>query len=284
MKYFKISNDLLKNGSLTEVLVFTTLLVFTNTTTKDTFVSTAKLAEVTGLCRETIIRTIQKLLECGHIEKVRRYNTSSIIKIKPVKKDYTEFYCKGLDITTSSALIAKLQMLVVKGTNTVYLSKSKIANKINISYKTLVKYLKELESKGLVSEKDGYITLNNLHSNSGLSYFCKLYERFYGENINVTDNQLKIFERTTKYNKDINKYIDVYFELFYHIATPFRGNHPNIWHFCHNRNQTIIDYFIKEGELPKYLTKCTEDKYYNEYDFNDSAMDEEELDTYDFPS
>lgn len=272
MSFVKIPNKLIsQKRRLTDIALYATLAKHADFKTFETYISRDLLSEKYKLDLSTITRTFKALESSGLIRRERRHNQSSIITIKPPKEDYTQLPVEYLDLGLTAHEIGFLAKLLMIARDNIItgLSKNTISQKINVDIKTLNQYLQQLMNKGVLSIYNNYIVINSVHELPAdmtkpvekwgirelIAYFNQGYEKIYGSKLLFDKSTADYFKQLLEHNPAmIRDMLKAYFEAFNDTnCKVFKGNVPNIWHFCHARNQELLQYAVKYGCFP---SKC----------------------------
>lgn len=177
-QHVQLPNDMTKTKILTprDLLVYICIKSFMNKDTLESFPSLTTIAELSGISRPTVMKSI-KLLDKQNYISIRKEGRKNIYKFNPNKKfepfGYDFLNNKELN-PSEKAMYAALQQNLIKdidGLGKTTFSYMEISDKINMPYRTVLNNMKSLEDKGFLD----VIKTNTKDSTTGLMKQEKIF-------------------------------------------------------------------------------------------------------------
>ena len=158
MKHVQLPNNMTVTKELDpkDLLIYVTIKSFSNSKTLQCNPSLETIVKKSGVSKPTVRKSIKKLEELNYIE-VKKLGRGNDYRFNPHKnfEPFSYEFLEKEDLTPNEKayIIATQQYMYkdIEGKGKMTYSYSEIADKINLSYNSVVKYNKSLEDKGFLN-------------------------------------------------------------------------------------------------------------------------------------
>ena len=158
LQHVQLPNNMTATKELTpkDLLIYVCIKKFMNGKTKECFPSQETLMKLSGVTKPTLKKSIDKLEELKYIS-IRKEGRKNVYKFNPYKNfepfSYAFLDKEDLSPGEKSVIIVTQQFMFKdeEGFGKISYPDHQLADKINMSYNTLVKYNKSLEEKGYLT-------------------------------------------------------------------------------------------------------------------------------------
>jgi DNA-binding transcriptional ArsR family regulator len=194
-----------------DLLIYVCIKRYMNKITKECFPSLDTIVNISGVSKPTVRKSIDKLKELEYIE-VRREGRSNIYKFNSYKNfepfSYAFLDKPDLSPNEKAYLIVSQQYMFkdIEGEGKITYTDSELAEKINMSYNSIVKYNKSLKEKGYLdiiktSKKDavtGLMVQEKMFHLNELEQAVVFALQNHEERIGKTETKVEALERQMK--------------------------------------------------------------------------------------
>lgn len=158
LQHVQLPNNMTATKELTpkDLLIYVCIKKFMNGKTKECFPSQETLMKLSGVTKPTLKKSIDKLVELKYLS-IRKEGRKNVYKFNSYKNfepfSYDFLDKEDLSPGEKSVIIVTQQFMFKdeEGFGKITYPDHKLADKINMSYNTLVKYNKSLEEKGYLT-------------------------------------------------------------------------------------------------------------------------------------
>lgn len=177
-QHVQLPNNMTKSGELTpkDLLVYVTIKSFMNKDSKECFPSLDTIVELSGVSKPTVRKSIETLKKEKYISvrtEGRRnvYSFNSYKTFEPFSYDFIRD--KTIEPNEKAYIIASQQLMFKEqeGFGKMTYSNEELSKLINLDKRTIAKYDKSLEEKGLLS----IVKTNKKDSETGLLINEKIF-------------------------------------------------------------------------------------------------------------
>lgn len=219
--------DLVKEGlSLNDPYIYVCVKQYMNNTTQEAYPSIATIVKDSGMKRNSVVESLQRLEQAGYLEIIKVSGKSNHYKFSPYKvfEIFSYDFLKQPNLTHKErAYLVVMQQFMYKnpytGLGCVSFTTKEIEKRTGLNYRTIKKYEKSLQEKGIFSttpmrKKDAETGLmletrnydfkefSNLVAMKFLESDLKFAE--HDENFQRVDQQLKDMAKQIQMLKDEN--------------------------------------------------------------------------------
>lgn len=155
LQHVQLPNDMTKDEEVKpkDLLIYVCIKKFMNKDTKEAFPSQQTIAELAGLSRPTVKKSIEVLKKYGYISERKEgrkyvYKFNSYRNFEPFSYDFLEK--EDLDASEKALILASQQKMFkdVEGYGKITMSDEDLADHLNVSTKTIARVNKSLVKKG----------------------------------------------------------------------------------------------------------------------------------------
>ena len=177
-QHIQLPNDMTKGGDLEprDLLIYVCIKKYMNKITKECFPSLKLIAEISGISIPTIRKTIEKLKVLEYVS-VRKEGRKNVYKFNPYRnfEPFSYAFLEKNDLNTNEKayIIASQQHMFknIEGYGKISYTDAELADKLNISYKSITRYNKSLMDKGYLD----IVKTNAKDEETGLKINEKLF-------------------------------------------------------------------------------------------------------------
>ena len=212
-QHVQLPNNMTVNEKLKpkDLLVYVTIKKYMNSETLSCFPSLSTIVEKSGVSKPTVLNAIKNLERHGYL-KVTRNGRSNLYTFSK-HKNFEPFSYDFLDIEEitpeeKSLIIAAQQYMFkdLEGYGKTTYSDLELSEKINMSYKSVVKYSKSLEEKGFLTtiKTSARDPITGLKVNEKLFHLNELGQAIVWTLQKHEDDINELKEKTKSTSKDVD--------------------------------------------------------------------------------